>query len=191
MQGKIKWFSGEKGYGYIFGDDEREYYFNVREVKGVDLPRNGDTVTFESGQGKKGPRATSVTITSKAPAGGNSNMPRHSDDRATCSYCGKKMVPRIIVRRGEPKKSVCPFCGRTHKKFGCFIATAVYGDFYAPEVIALRRFRDETLESSVIGRVFISLYYRYSPPVAAFLVKHPRLSALIRLPLNVLAHRNG
>jgi hypothetical protein len=54
------------------------------------------------------------------------------------------MVPRIITYRGSPQKSVCPFCGETYKTFGCFIATAVCGDYYAPEVIAIRRFHDET-----------------------------------------------
>lgn len=191
MQGKIKWFSAEKGYGYIVGDDGQDYYFNVPEVKGSELPSNGDAVRFEPGQGKKGPRAAAVVIASKAPSSGQSNSNRHSDDRATCPHCGKKMVPRIITYRGEPQKSICPFCGETYKKFGCFIATAVYGDFYAPEVIALRRFRDETLEASAIGRTFISLYYRCSPPIAAFLVNRPFLSALVRLPLNVLARRNG
>lgn len=191
MQGKIKWFSSEKGYGYIVGNDGQDYYFNVREVKGAELPSNGDAVTFEPGQGKKGPRATAVAITSKAPSPSHSNSNRHSDDRATCPHCGKKMVPRIITYRGEPEKSVCPFCGETYKQFGCFIATAVYGDFYSPEVIALRRFRDETLEVSAIGRALIFLYYCCSPPIAAFLANRPLLSALVRLPLNVLARRNG
>jgi hypothetical protein len=53
--------------------------------------------------------------------------PSPHDDRETCSSCGKKMVPRIITGppliRGQgswtpvPKKSLCPFCGATHKKF--------------------------------------------------------------------------
>ncbi len=71
----------------------------------------------------------------------------------------------------------------------CFIATAVYQDYYAPEVIALRRFRDETLERSVTGRAFAKIYYKYSPPIAEFLSVRPTLSALVRLPLNALARR--
>jgi len=86
---------------------------------------------------------------------------------------------------------VCPFCGGTYKTFGCFIATAVYGDYYAPEVIALRRFRDEELESTFAGRAFVKLYYRYSPYVASYLAKRPFLCALVRIPLGFLARRNG
>jgi cold shock CspA family protein len=192
VQGKVKWFSEEKGYGYIVGDDGKDYYFNVRAVQGADLPRNGDVVMFEGGQGNKGPRATSVLITAKSPSRNQSIGNYRADDRATCTHCAKKMVPRINTHRGNPQRSVCPFCGGTFKKFGgCFIASAVYGDYYAPEVIALRRFRDETLEPSVFGRAFIALYYRVSPPIAAILTRRPMLSALVRLFLNVLARRNG
>lgn len=194
MQGKIKWFSEEKGYGYIVGDDERDYYFNIREVQGVDLPGNGDLVSFESGQGKKGPRAASVVINAKGQPKIQFNGSGRPDDRATCPRCGKKMVPRLITYQGSPEKSLCPFCGGVYKEFStnmCFIATAVYGDYYAPEVIALRRFRDETLGQSAPGRLFIALYYRFSPPVAAFLSRQRTLSAFVRLFLNVLARRNG
>jgi hypothetical protein len=52
------------------------------------------------------------------------------------------------------------------KKSACYIATAVYGDYEAPEVKTLRRFRDETLDKSVLGRLFITLYYAISPPLA-------------------------
>ncbi len=192
MQGKIKWFSEEKGYGYIVGDDGKDYYFNIREVQGAELPGNGDAVSFSGGQGKKGPRATSVVLTGKSQSKNQSNGGRRPDDRATCPHCGKKMVPRLITYRGSPKKSLCPFCGGVYKEFSsCFIATAVYGDYYAPEVIALRRFRDETLETSAPGRLFVTLYYRFSPPVAALLSRRRKLSAFVRVFLNVLARRNG
>lgn len=48
-------------------------------------------------------------------------------------------------------------------KDGCFIATAVYGNYNAHEVIELRAFRDNFLRRYQIGRKFIKIYYRYSP----------------------------
>ena len=46
---------------------------------------------------------------------------------------------------------------------GCYIATAVYGSYDCSEVWTLRRFRDEVLRASVLGRLFIRSYYAVSP----------------------------
>lgn len=45
----------------------------------------------------------------------------------------------------------------------CYIATAVYGSYDAPQVLSLRRFRDEHLEVSPLGRAFVRWYYEVSP----------------------------
>lgn len=49
---------------------------------------------------------------------------------------------------------------------GCFIATAAYGSFMHPYVRDLREFRDDYLLSNYPGRLFVYMYYKYSPPVA-------------------------
>lgn len=49
------------------------------------------------------------------------------------------------------------------KKKGCYIATSVYGSYNCPEVWVLRRYRDEKLANSFCGRMFIKLYYTFSP----------------------------
>ena len=71
---------------------------------------------------------------------------------------------------------------------GCFIATAVYGDFNAPEV---RRWRDQVLSNTIAGRTAITLYYRFSPPIARYLVHSPKLSAKLRKFLDAFVHRHG
>ncbi len=110
MLGTVKWFSQDKGYGFITSENGDDHYFNVQSISGADLPSNGDKVIFESQTGTKGPRAYNVTIASKAN--------RHqSDDRIACPSCGKKIVPRLITYRGEPQKSVCPYCGGTVNDF--------------------------------------------------------------------------
>jgi len=47
----------------------------------------------------------------------------------------------------------------------CYIATAVYGSYDCPEVWTLRRFRDNELSSSWLGRCFIRIYYAVSPKI--------------------------
>lgn len=41
----------------------------------------------------------------------------YRDDREQCGRCGKLMVPRIITCNGVLERSVCPFCGGTHRQF--------------------------------------------------------------------------
>jgi len=66
------------------------------------------------------------------------------------------------------------------KSKGCYIATAVYGSYDAPEVMILRRFRDNTLSKSTAGRLFIQTYYRFSPAAANKLKDMRRLNNIVR-----------
>lgn len=52
------------------------------------------------------------------------------------------------------------------KNSGCFIATAVYGTPDSQEIEALRYFRDNFLVTMPTGKLFISLYYKFSPSIA-------------------------
>lgn len=180
MEGKVKWFSQDKGYGFLFGDDGQEYHCSARDVMGSDLPANGDRVAFDTEAGKKGPRAVRVRILARGKA-----EPRPGDERVQCKHCGKRMVPRIAMQNGAPWRSYCPFCGGLHQKFGmCFIATAVYQDAMAPEVCRLRQYRDERLMTNRFGRGFVGAYYRLSPPVASWLGGHSWASHCVKIPLD-------
>lgn len=66
------------------------------------------------------------------------------------------------------------------KKGPCFVATACYGDFDHPDVLTLRRWRDDTLLQSHLGRLFVCFYYRFSPRVATRIASLPRLADVIR-----------
>jgi hypothetical protein len=62
----------------------------------------------------------------------------------------------------------------------CFIATAAYGYYAAPEVQALRAFRDHYLMTSAPGRTFVAWYYRHGPAAAALLNAHPEYKPVVR-----------
>ena len=51
---------------------------------------------------------------------------------------------------------------------GCYVATAVYGSYDCPEVWTLRRFRDQYLKQSALGRLFIKFYYATSPTLVSW-----------------------
>ncbi|MDR1041797.1 MAG: transposase [Deltaproteobacteria bacterium] len=69
----------------------------------------------------------------------------------------------------------------------CFIASAVYGDPDAPEVLTFRRFRDELLLGSPAGRAVVRLYYAFSPPLASRIAKSPALTRFTRRALDAIA----
>jgi len=72
---------------------------------------------------------------------------------------------------------------------GCYIATAVYGSYDSAPVMTLRRYRDDTLERSVPGRVFIRAYYLVSPSLARHFANDSPLSRLTRRVLDVVVRR--
>lgn len=66
------------------------------------------------------------------------------------------------------------------KKDGCFIATVCYGDAYAPEVLALKSFRDNTLMKYSAGRIFVKFYYIISPYLSKAIGSSKILREIIR-----------
>lgn len=58
---------------------------------------------------------------------------------------------------------------------GCYIATATYGSPLAAEVVVFRNYRDRYLSSSLVGRLFIRLYYVMSPSFALIIEKNEKL----------------
>ena len=95
-----------------------------------------------------------------------------------CPYCGQPHPHRSKWSKGSlreckkckfnvsTKAEFCPKCGKVRPTRGCFIATAVYGSEFSPEVVLLRQFRDEIVLHKALGRIFVNFYYKVSPPVA-------------------------
>ncbi len=66
---------------------------------------------------------------------------------------------------------------------GCFVATAAFGSKSDPTVGSLIKFRDEWLLESSWGSAAVSLYYRFSPPVADYIAGAPVLQTATRVAL--------
>lgn len=65
----------------------------------------------------------------------------------------------------------------------CFVATAAYGEPNHPDVVLLRRFRDEKLSNSSTGRKFIAWYWRSGPKLARMIAWSPVLRRTARSAL--------
>ena len=63
-EGTVKWFNGEKGYGFIRPDDEGEdlfVHYSGIVGDGFRSLDEGDKVTYEEAQGRKGMQAQNVS----------------------------------------------------------------------------------------------------------------------------------
>jgi len=66
---------------------------------------------------------------------------------------------------------------------GCFIATAAFGYYSAPQVQILRDLRDRYLLTNKAGQLFVQWYYIYGPTGARYINQHPALKPLVRVAL--------
>ncbi len=60
MNGKVKFFNEQKGFGFIAAEDGKEYFVHISAIEEGTKLREGDNVSFEIVQGEKGPKAGSV-----------------------------------------------------------------------------------------------------------------------------------
>lgn len=69
IEGVVKWFSAEKGFGFIKRDGGKSDVFvhhTAIQMDGYRKLEEGDVVEFEIVEGRKGPQANEVTIVRQA-----------------------------------------------------------------------------------------------------------------------------
>lgn len=61
VEGAIKFFDNKKNFGFISGDDGKDYFVHRSGVAGGN-PREGDRVTFDTEEGERGLKAVNVKV---------------------------------------------------------------------------------------------------------------------------------
>lgn len=66
MKGRIKNYNEQKGFGFILGNDNQDYFFHISDVNTFEPLKIGDFVEFVPSENKKGQCAKKVKVSSKS-----------------------------------------------------------------------------------------------------------------------------
>jgi tetratricopeptide (TPR) repeat protein len=157
------------------------YKYKDKEITGTKCPSCGREMELATYKNRTRAGGSSKSESDNFRSGKSSKLRARSciheyDYQDVCRKCGWS--------RSELKKIDTGSTSRSDRSNGegddCFVATAVYGDIDHPDVCQLRRFRDETLHRSTLGRAFIAWYYRYGPSLAEHVEERPAFKRGIR-----------
>ncbi|MCK5779840.1 MAG: cold-shock protein [Psychrilyobacter sp.] len=64
LKGTVKWFNEEKGFGFIQGEDGKDYFAHFSQInkEGFKTLREEEEVTFDVTEGAKGPQASNIEV---------------------------------------------------------------------------------------------------------------------------------
>lgn len=65
MEGVIKWFDRKKGYGFIQGEDGKDYFVHHTSLGQGTFVHENDAVTFEPAETERGNQAKNVVVKQK------------------------------------------------------------------------------------------------------------------------------
>jgi CspA family cold shock protein len=78
--GRVKWFSLEKGFGFISNDEGEDVYLAAAALpNGVTTVKPGTKLEFSIADGRRGPQALSVSIVEAPPSISGSSRGKNDD----------------------------------------------------------------------------------------------------------------
>lgn len=177
-------YSDEFGDGYISGfchlrQEDRTFKISrIREVDGISA-YEGPTTLGKTAYSTKTAYSSSKPVTTTAAESTSvskvTSAPKTTSQRSMSSSYSRPSTSYQPKHKPQPQP----------RNEGCYIATMAYGDYNHPQVIELRKFRDEYLLQSSCGRAFVKLYYWISPKMVALFKGHNSINSAIRKFLDV------
>ena len=62
MEGTVKFFNRKKGFGFVHGDDEKDYFVHFTALPRGTFLRDNDRVSFDGAEGDRGLKAENVKL---------------------------------------------------------------------------------------------------------------------------------
>ena len=81
MEGTVKFFNRKKGFGFINGDDGKDYFVHFSGLTEGTFLRDNDKVSFESAEGDRGLKAEQVVLLQKGSE--RDDLPEEEEAPAT------------------------------------------------------------------------------------------------------------
>lgn len=80
MEGTVKFFNRKKGFGFVSGQDGKDYFVHFTGLSQGTFIRDNDVVSFDAEEGERGLKATNVKLIKKASelGGSESAEPKES-----------------------------------------------------------------------------------------------------------------
>jgi hypothetical protein len=122
---------------------------------------------------------------------------RESSVQSEETYLSEQFLERLAQQEDPPNpppgvaSSSSVSLGGGSGGGGCFIATATYGKYSHPNVQILRKLRDRYLTTNGFGRIWVDVYYRYSPAAAKLVARNNTTKALVRFILVPIVGMSG
>ena len=99
-KGKVKFYNREKKYGFITGDDGKDYFFHVSGVSNEAELNDEDAVEFKVEDGERGPKAVEISPLQIF------NLSLHSQRRNLTTPFDDSFVDELKQLKKKPVKNI-------------------------------------------------------------------------------------